>query len=137
MLNIFPDLLFLQLLAPFMLRVALGAMFVWIGYSYFFKDREAVFAQLENKWPKLAIPCLIGGGVFEIITGGFLIAGLFTQATAIAGALIAIDALFVKFLYKDLDKLVKYNKMFYILILVTSLSLIFSGAGIFAIDLPL
>jgi uncharacterized membrane protein YphA (DoxX/SURF4 family) len=137
MLNIFPDLLFLQLLAPFMLRVALGAMFVWIGYSYLFKDREVVFAQLENKWPKFARPCLIFGGIFEIITGGFLLAGLFTQVTAIAGTLIAIDALFVKFLYKDLDKVAKYSKMFYILVLVVSLSLLFSGAGAFAVDLPL
>ena len=72
-----------------------------------------------------------------MITGIFLIAGFLTQIAGIAGVLIAIDALFAKLLYKDLDKVIKYSRMFYILILITSLSLIFSGAGAFAIDLPL
>jgi len=137
MLNIFPDLLFLQLLAPFMLRVAMGVMLFWIGYSYIFRDRDAVVAQLSNKWPKSAVGFVWFGGIFDMVVGALLVAGLFTQAAAIAGALIAIDALFAKFIYRDLDKVVKYSKMFYILVLIISLSLIFSGAGAFAIDLPL
>ena len=137
MLNIFPDLLFLQLLSPFMLRIAVGIMLFWIGYSYMFRDRETVVAQLSSKWPKSAPYFVPFGGVFYIVTGIFLIAGLYTQGAAIAGILIAIDALFVKFLYKDLDKVAEYSKMFYILILIISLSLLFSGAGAFAIDLPL
>lgn len=120
-----------------MLRVAIGAMFAWIGYSYLFRDKEMVITQLKTKWSKFATPFLLFASVFYIITGGFLIAGLFTQGAAIAGAFIAIDALFVKFLYKDLDKVAKYSKMFYILILAISISLIFSGAGAFALDLPL
>ncbi|MBL7045120.1 MAG: DoxX family protein [Parcubacteria group bacterium] len=137
MLNIFPDLLFLQILAPFLLRVTLGVMFLWIGYSYLFKDRVAIIRQLSSKWPKLAKVSIIFGGILEAITGVFLIIGLFTQAAAIVGALIAIDALFGKFFYKELDKALKYSKMFYILILIISLSLIISGAGAFAFDLPL
>ncbi len=137
MLNIFPDLLFLQLLAPFMLRIAVGVMFVWIGYSYLFKDRVAVIAQISSKWPKIAKFSVLFGGTLEVITGIFLIVGLYTQAAAIAGALIAVDALFGKFFYKELDKALKYSKVFYILILIVSLSLIVSGAGAFAFDLPL
>lgn len=137
MLNVFPDLLFLQLLAPFLIRVAVGAMFIWIGYSYIFRDREAIAAQLSTKWPKLGPFSIWFGGIFEMITGMFLIVGFLTQIAAIIGMLIAIDALFVKWLYKDLDKVTKYSRMFYILILITSLSLLFSGAGAFAFDLPL
>jgi uncharacterized membrane protein YphA (DoxX/SURF4 family) len=137
MLNIFPDLLFLQLLAPFLLRVAVGAMLFWIGYSYIFKDRVATITQLKTKFPRLASFAVWSGGIIEMVAGIFLVAGLFTQGVAIAGALIAIDALFAKILYRDLDKVVKYSKMFYILVLIISLSLIFSGAGAFAIDLPL
>lgn len=137
MLNIFPDLLFLQLLAPFMLRIVVGVMFVWIGYSYLFKDRAEVIAQISSKWPKIAKFSVLFGGTLEVITGIFLIVGLYTQAAAIAGALIAVDALFGKFFYKELDKALKYSKMFYILILIISLSLIISGAGAFAFDLPL
>ena len=109
MLNIFPDLLFLQLLAPFMLRVAVGIMLFWIGYSYIFRDRVATIAQLSNRFPKLASFSVWFGGIFEMIAGIFLIAGLFTQGVAIAGALIEIDALFAKILSKDLYKVVKYN----------------------------
>lgn len=137
MLNIFPDLLFLQLLAPFLIRVAVGVMFIFIGYSYLFKDRAVVFSQLSGRWPKSASSFIWIGGMFEIITGIFLITGFLTQIAAIAGMLIAIDALFVKFLYKDLDKVAKFSKLFYILIFITSLSLLFSGSGAFAIDLPL
>ena len=137
MLNIFPDLLFLQLLAPFLLRIVVGIMFIWIGYSYLFKDRKVVLEQLSSKWPKFAMFFVLFGGIFEIVTGVFLVAGFLTQIAAIAGVLIAIDALFAKFLYKDLDKIAKYSKMFYILILIISLSLLVSGAGAFAVDLPL
>jgi uncharacterized membrane protein YphA (DoxX/SURF4 family) len=137
MLNIFPDLLFLQLLSPFLLRVAVGIMFFWIGYSYLFRDRVATIAQLSTKWPKYATFAVIFGGIFETIIGIFLVAGFLTQIAAIAGMLIATDALFAKFLYRDLDKVVKYSKMFYILVFIISLSLLFSGAGAFAVDLPL
>ncbi|MDP6387914.1 MAG: DoxX family protein [Candidatus Pacebacteria bacterium] len=137
MLNTFPNLLFLGLLSPFLIRITVGLMFLWIGYSYLFKDRVTATNQVANRWPKLAISIVWFGGILEIITGFFLIAGFLTQIAAIAGVLIAIDALFVKWLYKDLNKVAKYSKMFYILMLVASLSLIFSGAGAFAFDLPL
>ena len=120
-----------------MLRIVVGVMFVWIGYSYLFKDRAEVIAQISSKWPKIAKFSVLFGGTLEVITGIFLIVGLYTQAAAIAGALIAVDALFGKFFYKELDKALKYSKMFYILILIISLSLIISGAGAFAFDLPL
>lgn len=137
MLNVFPDLLFLQLISPFLIRVTVGIMLFWIGYSYIFKDRETVISQVSSKFPKLGSFSVWFGGIFEMITGIFLIVGFLTQIAAIAGVLIAIDALSAKFLYKDLDKTIKYSKMFYILIFITSLSLLFSGAGAFAIDLPL
>ena len=137
MLNVFPDLLFLQLLAPFLLSVALGIMLFWIGYSYLFKDRTATIAQLSTKFPKIAVFAVVFSGIFEITTGIFLIAGFLTQIMSIAGVLIAIDALSVKILCKNLDKVIKCGKMFYILVFIISLSLLFSGAGAFAVDLPL
>lgn len=137
MLNVFPDLLFLQLLAPFLIRITVGLMFLWIGYSYMFRDREVLISQISNKWPRLGPFSVWSGGIFEMITGVFLIVGFLTQIAAIVGMLIAMDALFVKLLYKDLDKVAKYSRMFYILIFIASLSLLFSGAGAFAFDLPL
>jgi uncharacterized membrane protein YphA (DoxX/SURF4 family) len=137
MLNIFPDLLFLQLLAPFLLRVAIGIMFIWVGYSYVSKDRAVATSQLKTKWPKTASAIVWVSGMFEIVAGLFLVVGFLTQIAAIAGILIAAKALCAKLLYKDLDKVAKYSKMFYILVLIVSLSLLVSGAGAFAFDLPL
>lgn len=137
MLNTFPNLLFLGLLSPFLIRIAVGVIFIYIGYSYLFKDRDVVVEQLKKRWQKSTSYFIWFGGVFEIITGIFLIAGFLTQIASIVGILIALDALFVKIFYKDLDKVAKYNKLFYILLFTASLSLLFSGAGVFAIDLPL
>ena len=137
MLNVFPDLLFLQLLAPFLIRVAVGVMFIWIGYSYLFRDMSAVTDQLQTIVKSKARFFVWFGGLFEIVTGLFLIAGFLTQIAAIAGMLIAIDALVGKWKYSELDKVLRYSKQFYILIFIASLSLLFSGAGAFAFDLPL
>jgi uncharacterized membrane protein YphA (DoxX/SURF4 family) len=137
MLNPFPDLLFLSLLAPFLIRITVGALFIWVGYSYLFREREAVAVALERRWPRRAMLFILFGGIFDVIAGIFLVAGFLTQIAAIAGMLIAIDALFVKWLYKDLDGVAKYSRPFYILIFIVSLSLLLSGAGAFAVDLPL
>jgi uncharacterized membrane protein YphA (DoxX/SURF4 family) len=120
-----------------MLRIAVGVMFIWMGYSYLFKDRIAIITQISTRWPKFASFIVYSGGIIEIITGIFLVAGFLTQIAAIVGVLMAMDALSAKILYKDLDKAVKYSKMFYVLVLIICLSLIVSGAGAFAIDLPL
>jgi len=137
MLNIFPNLLFLGLLSPFLIRIALGIIFLWIGYSYLFKDREIIMKQISDRWPKISAPIVWFYGIFEIIAGIFLALGFLTQIAAIAGILISVDALFVKWLYKDLSSIAKYSKLFYMLIFAVSLSLLFSGAGAFAFDLPL
>lgn len=137
MLNTFPNLLFLGLLSPFLIRITVGVIFIWIGYSYIFKDRVIVAEQLKKRWPKGASFFMYFGGIFEIITGIFLFVGFLTQIASIVGMLIALDALFVKMFYKDLDRVAKYNKLFYILLFIASLSLLFSGAGAFAFDLPL
>ena len=137
MLNIFPNLLFLELLSPFLIRVVLGIIFLWIGYSYLFRDKEIIMKQISDRWPKISTPVVWFGGVFDIIIGFLFIVGFLTQVAAIGGMLITIDALFVKWLYKDLDGAAKYSKLFYALMFAASLSLLFSGAGAFAFDLPL
>jgi uncharacterized membrane protein YphA (DoxX/SURF4 family) len=102
-----------------------------------FRDRHKVTEMLQQRWSSGASFFVWFGGTFDIIAGLLLIAGFLTQIAAIAGIFIALDALFVKWLYKDLDMMAKYSRPFYILTLMACLSLILSGAGAFAIDLPL
>lgn len=137
MLNVFPEFLFLGLLAPFLIRVAVGILFFLIGYSYLFKMRNSMFEQTKTVGKPFVLFLVWFGGIFEMLIGLFLIAGFLTQIVAIAGALIALNALIGKWKYINLNGIAKYSKTFYFLVFIVCLSLLFSGAGAFAIDLPL
>ena len=135
-LNIFPELLTFYLLAPFLLRVASGAIFVYFGYTKIFRERARRIAFLQK--------IVFGGGggaamfwiisLAELIGGALLVAGLYTQFAALALAVITLGALAVK-LWKP--KLLDNSVEFYVLLLAVLISLLFLGAGFWALDLPL
>jgi hypothetical protein len=63
-----------------------------------------------------------------------LLAGAYTQITAMVFALLFFCEAILEYRESDLEK---RNLTFYILMFTISLSLIFLGAGAFALDLPL
>ena len=73
-------------------------------------------------------------GLFEIVGGFFLIAGFMTQVTALVFSVMTFGEFYAE--YRE-ETLLKRDVIFYLLIFAISLSLLLSGAGIFAIDLPL
>ena len=73
-------------------------------------------------------------GVLEIISGAMILVGLYTQIVALVLALLIFIELYAE--YKE-SSLVKRDIVFYILIFAISLSLLFTGAGAFSLDLPL
>lgn len=107
MLSVFPDLLFLSFVAPFVLRVVLGGILFTRGVN------------LKGVSKPLAL--------FHIVSGTLFIIGLFTQVVSLL--LFIIVGLHV------LNRRAFDEKT--LLILAISLSLLFTGAGIWAIDLPL
>ena len=134
MLSIFPDLLTYNLLAPLILRVTLGLLFISLGYLELTREQNRwriIFETIRFKpaafWTKLF-------GVIEIVGGALLVIGLFTQIAALLFALISLAECYIE---NRAPVVLKRNIVFYVLIFVIALSLLFTGAGFLAFDLPL
>ena len=114
--SLFPELFNFSFIAPFVLRIALGIPLIKHGFG-------KVIA--KEKTPQR----ILGGIVF--LSGIFLVAGLFTQAAAIAVSLIIIvSSIILKEQHPRswTERIIK---------LAIAVSLILTGPGIFAFDLPL
>ena len=134
MLNAFPSLLAYGLLSSFILRLALGGIYLHAGYLKIFKRREATvgfFAQLNFPSPRFFMWLV---GLTELVGSLFLIAGFGTQIVAILFAIISLGGLIIKVRRGDL---LAQSVDFFIFALAISMALIFSGAGFLAVDLPL
>jgi uncharacterized membrane protein YphA (DoxX/SURF4 family) len=120
MLSIFPSLYTYGLVAPLIIRMALAAAFGWIGS-----------ANAKSKSPGGKFHIL---GVIEMFLALFIFIGLFTQLMALFIAII----LAVKLAYKVKQGAFLSNGVnYYLILLVMAVSLMFSGAGWLAFDLPL
>lgn len=134
MLNPFPELLTYALLAPFILRVVAGLIFIDLGVLLFKAEKTQWVASLSAvKIPNPKSTVKIFGGI-EILGGISLILGFYTQIGALVLALFTFIELYIE--YKD-PAILKRNLVFYIMLFSITLSLLLSGAGSLAIDLPL
>lgn len=134
MLNTFPDLLTYSLLAPLILRAVAGLIFIDLGILLFKSEKESWLASLsvlKVPNPKIALRIL---GIIEIVSGAMLILGFYTQLTALVLALFTFAESYIE--YKA-PIILKRNFVFYVMLLAILISLLFSGAGAFAFDLPL
>ncbi|HEY4515987.1 MAG TPA: DoxX family membrane protein [Candidatus Paceibacterota bacterium] len=134
MLNVFPDLLTYSMLAPFILRLVAGLIFVNLGSLAFKNEKERwvnSFLSLGISRPHIWVKIL---GTVEIVGGLLLFIGLYTQLVALVLALLTLTEGYIE--YKD-PNLLKRNFAFYTMLLAITLSLLFSSAGAFAFDLPL
>jgi uncharacterized membrane protein YphA (DoxX/SURF4 family) len=135
MLNTFPYLLSFGLLAPFLLRLAVGLYFLSTGLSHLRLSRHTGedIARLENKF-RDAGPLVWGVAIIEALCGLALIAGFLTQIAALILSILLILALILK---NKNSSLFEHTSSFYLVLLAICLSLVLSGAGFLAIDLPL
>ena len=123
MLNPLPELLSFGFLAPSLLRVIVGAYFL----------KQVWFALVTNgKKPKNELSKYIAG--LELIGAIAVIVGFYTQ---IAVLILIATTLTNLVLDKKSDKLTALKKDFYLLLFAILISLLFTGAGFCAIDLPL
>jgi len=114
-LTLFPSLLTYGLIAPFLLRLAVAFFGLSAGKARYRKP---------YKWT----------AVLYAIVSIFLIIGLYTQAMAIYGLLLLAWDYFAD---KKTAPLSAEQKMFRWLIAIVLVSLLFTGPGFFAMDLPL
>lgn len=119
MLSLLPGLLAFEQLAPFLLRLTLGFIFIHWAYKVWKIKTES----------KQAISSILFG-----VLGFLLIIGLFTQLSGIVSTIYFGIKLFGKFKEKTL---LTDGVNYYLILFIVSVCLIISGAGVFAFDLPL
>lgn len=114
MLSLFPELLFLAPFSALLLRLALAAICALSAWAHLGRSQNSARA-----W-----------GVLEMALAAALIAGAWTQAVA----LIAIVWLLASLYVRDIRM---FPKSTVVLALIIALSLLVTGPGAFAFDLPL
>lgn len=122
MMSTFPSLLAYSQYGHFIIRIILGITLAYFGYR-----------KIRGNGTSSGSNSLLYGYV-EIFISIFLIIGLFTQIAAIINALI----LAIKIGHKIKDKAFLTDGVnYYLLLLAMAISVIFTGSGALAFDLPL
>jgi uncharacterized membrane protein YphA (DoxX/SURF4 family) len=134
MLSVFPNLFTYNLIAPFILRVVVGLIFLELGYLKLGKEKSAwnMFFETIHFKPSYLFVTLLA--IIEIVSGAFLIVGYLTQLAALIMAIILFAEAYVEL--RD-GTILKRDIVFYTLLLAICVSLLLTGAGAFAFDLPL
>lgn len=134
MLNPFPSLLTYSTLAPFILRLVLAFIVIDLGLLKFGKEKSRWIASFEalhlkpaDLWVK-AIACI------NIVGGIMLLVGWYTQIAALAFVILFGIEFYIE--YKD-GSILRRDLTFYLLVLAIAVSLLLSGAGAYAFDIPL
>ncbi|MFZ2048879.1 MAG: DoxX family protein [Minisyncoccia bacterium] len=134
MLNPFPELLTYSLIGPFILRVVLGVIIAETGFLKFRKERQQWIASFEALHLKPADIIVSVLGLIEIVGAVGLILGLYTQIAALVFVVVYGIELYAE--YKE-EQVLKRDIVFYLLMFTIALSLLLTGAGAFAYDIPL
>ncbi len=135
MLNTFPSVLY-PFLAPLLLRLVVGLVFVGIGVRTWRKSRHLATVAVPVVGAQAWVPYL--AGLLEIALGLMFIAGWYTQIAAIIGLLGTIKyAVYYKWRPHMLEEFYPISPLAAVLIGAICFSLLISGAGALAQDLPL
>jgi len=134
MLSVFPELLNYQLFAPLILRVVLGFILLNLGYAKFKLERERWEITFEALKLKPKSTFVSAFGLIEMVGGLALIVGFYTQIAALIFVILTFIELYIE---QKEEVLLKRDAVFYLLLFAIALSLLFTGAGFFAFDLPL
>lgn len=131
--NLFPELFSFSLIAPFILRIVIGLIFLNLGSLKLGKEKAGWLTSLEilNIKPAGFFVGLLG--IVEALGGLLLIAGAYTQISALVLGIIALVELFIE--YKE-ESILKRDFVFYLLLAAICVSLLLTGAGLWAIDVP-
>jgi uncharacterized membrane protein YphA (DoxX/SURF4 family) len=133
-LNTFPSLLTYVLVAPLILRLVLGGIFFSAGYLKIFKYRERSIEMFQSAGFPKPVSFMWTIALLELLGGFFLIIGMWTQISALIIAIISIGGLIIKMRHPGI---LHQTVDFYLFAIAIAISLMFSGAGFFSIDLPL
>lgn len=136
MLNPFPDLLILGLLAPFVLRLALGGLFLWSARQHLLPEmHERIGVAFRGAaWNIFGARIAWYYAAAEVIIGTMFILGFLMQIAALLGIVAALKSMLFR---KRYPVLAEQSIAHHTLVIAVCVSLMLSGAGAIAIDLPL
>lgn len=134
MLNPFPHLLTYMLVAPFILRLVLGYAFLLFGYNKLTRNRREKTTFFEKLGLRPGKIYVLVFGVIECIAGLLLVAGFYTQIAALVSGLILLGTILIKW---KKPTLLSGETILFVTLFAIALSLLFSGAGFWAFDVPL
>jgi hypothetical protein len=133
MLSLFPGLLYLAPLATTLIRVAAGLTLLYVAYDLTVARGEIASTKflVVGRIPQWFV---LFGALVIFVAAVLLVIGLYTQAAAIVGILFGLKDMIFARKYRNVMPLAASTGA---LLFIMSLSLLFSGAGAFAFDLPL
>lgn len=132
MINTFPDLLTFSFFAPTIIRMAAGLVFLYVAFAQWKRVEEIA----HMRFPLVGAGAWIGwiSIFFHAGIGAMIVCGFYTQIAALVGIAGLIKSFFLLTWY---PRLIPMNRISLLLLVAICLSLLFSGAGAFAYDLPL
>ncbi len=119
MLSLFPTLLAYEQVAPFLLRVTLGIVFLFWSYRTCKGSKK---------------PQMTALAILDFVVGALLVIGLYVQLAALVASLMLVIGIGRKIKSKSFFT---DGVNYYFILLVISLSLLVMGSGIYSFDLPL
>ena len=132
--NTFPYLLSWGLLSPFILRFVAGAHFFSFRYKGLTPEWWDRFDFFDRNGLRPVALFATGTAIIDLAAGILLMMGFATQIVSIAFAIVCLTAIFVK---NHGESFPPRNIHIYIILFFIFVSLIISGAGFYAMDLPL
>ena len=131
--NVFPSLLVYGFFVPTLLRITAGIVLGTIAYRLT-KERDLI---AKTSLPIIGKPAwwiIWISATFTSVVGLLLIVGYYTQLAAIAGVIVSLKH---GSLSSRLATILPLPRSAYVLLGIICFSLLFSGAGALAFDLPL
>lgn len=122
------------MLAPVVLRVVLGLIFLDLGILKLRTEKSRWIDSFETLGVRPSELFVSLYATLQMVGGVMLIIGVWTQAAALAFVIFTSIELYIEMKVKEV---LKRDLVFYLLLFVISLSLLLSGAGSYAIDIPL
>lgn len=133
MLSLFPQILFLAPFSALMLRVSVACVFLYIVLRMV-ESRDKMVGQVFPIVGQLPMWAIWAGSIMNTTVAVMLLLGILTQFAAIVGMIIALKL----FIYAPrLQNILPLPRSMYVLLFVICLSILLTGAGAFAFDLPL
>lgn len=117
-----------------LLRLFVAGILGYLGWKHLFSDRKSVREAIGIHWPRLATSIQVSIGISELVIAAMFFFGAYTQIAALALMFLSIKILVF---HKYLKHPSVPQRLFYVLLIGASLSLLITGAGALAMDLPL